>query len=495
MTNTSSEIVGDPWQHADRALESARALGATYADIRINRYRNNFVATREDRVLQIVDGESYGFGVRVIADGSWGFAASATVAPDEIERAVRDAVTIARAAAVLRSSPVVLAPSDAYTDSWRTPIAIDPFAVPIEEKVDLLLSINREALRAPGARFCSSHLFSANEHKFFASSEGSRIEQEIYRIWPSFTVTAVSDSGSDFQSRSGFCMPTGQGFEYCRTYPMLEDARKAGEDAVEKLKSPQIEPGRRDLVLLPSHTWLVLHESIGHATELDRALGFEANFAGTSFVTVENLGALQYGSEHVTVVGDRTERNGLATVGYDDEGVRATRFDIIRNGRFVGYQTTREQAPWIGDEHSHACAYADSYARVPMQRMPNVSLMPGNVPMSLDDLVAGVDDGVLIAGDGSWSIDQQRRNFQFGGQTFHQIRNGRVTHMLRDVAYQSTTVEFWNACDAVCSAEHYELGGSYFCGKAQPEQVAPVSHGSAPARFRSVNFINTKQQV
>jgi TldD protein len=290
-------------------------------------------------------------------------------------------------------------------------------------------------------------------------------------------------------------MPTGQGYEYCTTYPLLEDARKAGEDAVEKLKAPPIVPGKHDLILLPSHMWLVLHESIGHATELDRALGFEANFAGTSFVTVDNLGALAYGSEHVTVVGDRNERHGLATVGYDDEGVKATTFDIIRDGRFVGYQTTREQAPWIGDAESHACSYADSYAHVPMQRMPNVSLLPGSRSMSVDDLIAGVDDGVLIAGDGSWSIDMQRRNFQFGGQIFHEIKNGRITHMLRDVAYQSTTLEFWNACDAVCSKEHYELGGSYFCGKAQPEQVAPVSHGSAPARFRSINFINTRAQV
>lgn len=472
-------------------MERARSLHATYADIRINRHRTNIIATREERVLHISDDESYGFGVRVIVDGSWGFASSAIVTAEEIERAVRDAVTIARATALLRSGPVVLAPTDSHVATWRTPIEIDPFNVPIEEKVDLLLSINREALRAPGAKFCSSHLFSASEHKYFASTEGSRIEQQIYRIWPSYNVTAVSSDGTDFQSRSALSMPTGQGYEYFQQYPLLEDARKAGEDAVEKLKSPYIEPGVRDLVLLPSHMWLVLHESIGHATELDRALGFEANFAGTSFVTVDQLGTLQYGSEHVTVVGDRTERTGLATVGYDDEGVKAGRFDIIRDGRFVGYQTTREQAPWIGDTESHACAYADNYGHVPMQRMPNVSLMPGPKKLSVDDLVGGIDNGVLISGDGSWSIDQQRRNFQFGGQIFHQITNGRITHMLRDVAYQSTTVDFWNACDAVCGEDLYELGGSYFCGKAQPEQVAPVSHGSAPARFRSINFINT----
>ncbi|MBC8145923.1 MAG: TldD/PmbA family protein, partial [bacterium] len=476
----SSDITGDAWHLADTALDSARRHAATYADIRINRYRTNFVATREERVLQISDNESYGFGVRVIIDGAWGFASSAHVSLDEVERVVLDAVTVARAAAILRSEPVNLAPTPTHIDFWRTPMEIDPFTVAVEEKVELLLAINREALRAPGARFCNSHLFSASEHKIFVSTEGSRIEQEICRVWPSFDVTAVSSDGTDFQSRSGLCMPSGQGYEYCNQYPLLDDARKAGEDAVEKLKSPAIDEGRRDLILMPSHMWLVLHESIGHATELDRALGFEANFAGTSFVTVDQLGKLQYGSEHVTVVGDRVETNGLATVGYDDEGVKTGTFDIIRDGRFVGYQTTREQAGWIGDSESHACSYADSYGHVPMQRMPNVSLMPGSKPTSLDDLIGGIDRGVLIEGAGSWSIDQQRHNFQFGGQIFREIRNGRITNMLRDVAFQSTTVEFWNSCDAVCSQDLYELGGSYFCGKAQPEQVAPVSHGSAP---------------
>jgi TldD protein len=288
-------------------------------------------------------------------------------------------------------------------------------------------------------------------------------------------------------------MPTGQGYEYCRQYPLLDDARQAGEDAVEKLAAKSIEPGVRDLIIHPSHAWLVIHESIGHATELDRALGFEANYAGTSFVTPDTLGSLQYGSDVVTVIGDRTERHGLATVGYDDEGVAATSVDIIRDGVFVGYQTTREQAGWVGDEHSHACAYADSHMHVPMQRMPNVSLMPGKNKLTPDDLIAGVDDGVLIKGDGSWSIDQQRRNFQFGGQLFYEIKGGKIVGMLRDVAYQSMTLDFWNACDAVCSEEYYELGGSYFCGKAQPSQIAPVSHGSAPARFRGINFINTKR--
>jgi TldD protein len=480
---------------ADAALEAARSAGASYADIRINRYRNQYISTREEKIDSISDNESYGFGVRVISGGAWGFAASTNVTRDEVVRAARQAVAIAKANSRLQKEPVTLAPVRAYTDKWSTPIKVDPFTVPVEEKVGLLLSLNREAMKAQGARFCESSLFQTNEKKYFASTEGSYIEQDLYRVWPSFEVTAVSADGSDFQSRASFAQPMGRGYEYCTEYPLLEDARRAGEDAVAKLKAPSIEPGKRDLILMPSHLWLVIHESVAHATELDRALGFEANYAGTSFVTPDNLRKLKYGSDLVTIVGDRTERHGLATVGYDDEGVKATRFDIIRDGMFVGYQTIREQAGWIGDKESHACAHADSYEHVPMQRMPNVSLLPGEKKMSPDDLIAGVDDGVLVTGNGSWSIDQQRRNFQFGGQTFQQIKGGKIVGMLRDVAFQSMTVDFWNSCDAICSKEHYELGGSYWCGKAQPGQVAPVSHGSSPARFRKINFINTGRKI
>ncbi|HVZ40684.1 MAG TPA: TldD/PmbA family protein [Candidatus Kapabacteria bacterium] len=477
------------------ALDAAKSAGASYADIRINHYRNQFVSTREDQVQSASDSESFGFGVRVLANGAWGFSSSTMVTHDEVVRAAREAVTIAKANAVLQRKPVQLAPTPAYTDTWQTPITINPFDVPIQEKADLLLSVNREALKANGARYCESSLFIANENKTFASSEGSYIKQDIYRVWPSFEVTAVSADGSDFQSRAGYCMPVGRGYEYCKEYPLLDDARQAGEDAVAKLSAPTVVPGKRDLILMPSHMWLVIHESVAHATELDRALGFEANFAGTSFVTTDNLGKLKYGSDIVTIVGDRTETNGLSTVGYDDEGVKASRFDIIRNGTFVDYQTIREQAAWIGGKESHGCAYADSYEHMPMQRMPNVSLLPSEKPTKPEDLIAGVDDGILIKGNGSWSIDQQRRNLQFGGQVFHQIKGGKITGMLRDVAYQAMTVDFWNSCDGICSREYYELGGSYWCGKAQPEQAAPVSHGCAPSRFRNINFINTGRKV
>lgn len=477
---------------AQIALEAAQKRGATYADIRVSRHRSQNISTRERQVQWAGDSDDFGFGLRVIVDGAWGFASNSLVTRESMLRGVDAAIAIAKANAPLQREPVRLAPTKVWKESWRTPIEINPFDVPLQEKVDLLLAINGEMLKTSDVRYCESSLFQTSEEKFFASTEGTVLHQEIFRIWPSYQATAVSKDGADFQSCSGMTAPMGRGYEYLKEFPLMEDGRRAGADAAAKLTAESITPGTRDLILMPSHLWLVIHESIGHATELDRALGFEANYAGTSFVTPDNLGKLQYGSPVVNVVGDRTERHGLATVGFDDDGVKANRFDIIRDGRFVGYQTTREQAHWIGDRESHACSYADNYGHVPMQRMPNVSLMPSEGTISPEDLVSGIDDGVLIQGDGSWSIDQQRRNFQFGGQVFHKIKGGRIDGVYRDVAFQAMTLDFWRSCDAVCSKEHYALGGSYWCGKAQPGQVAPVSHGSAPARFRRVRFINTR---
>lgn len=472
-------------------LEAAQKKGATYADIRISRHRSQNISTRERQVQWTSDQDDFGFGLRVIVDGAWGFASNSLVTRAAVLKGLDFAIAIARANAPLQRDPVRLAATKTWNESWRTPIDVNPFDVPLQDKIDLLLAVNEQMLKTPGVRYCESSLFQTSEEKFFASTEGTVIHQDIFRIWPAYEATAVSADGSDFQSCTGMTAPMGRGYEYVREFPLMEDARRAGADAVAKLTAEPITPGTRDLVLMPSHLWLVIHESIGHATELDRALGFEANYAGTSFVTPDNLGKLEYGSPAVHVVGDRTEKHGLATVGFDDDGVKATRFDIIRDGQFVGYQTTREQAHWVGDTESHGCAYADNYGHVPMQRMPNVSLMPSKGNTSPQDLISGIDDGVLIHGDGSWSIDQQRRNFQFGGQVFYKIKGGKIDGVYRDVAFQAMTLDFWRSCDAVCSSEHYALGGSYWCGKAQPGQVAPVSHGSAPARFRGVRFINT----
>jgi TldD protein len=478
---------------ADVALQVATEAGASYADIRIGSRRSQSVATREARVEGVSDSESAGFGIRVIADGAWGFAASSTLTEAEVAIVARRAVEMARARAKLVREPIQLAPVEAVVDRWETPITKDGFTVPLQEKVDLLLSINALALKVPGVSFCSAWLDLIREDKYFASTDGSRIEQRLHRCFPSFEVTAVGTAG--FQSRESLSAPQGRGYEYVLGYPWLEDAERAGHEAVEKLSARSVEPGRKDLVLLPSHLWLTIHESVGHPTELDRALGHEANFAGTSFLTPDKLGTHRFASPLCTFRAERTAPGSLATAGYDDDGVRTMEWDLVKEGIFVDYQTTRDQAHWIGRDHSTACSTAMTWKHVAFQRMPNVNLVPGKEPMTLDGLVAGVEDGILIAGSGSYSIDHQRYNFQFGGQVFHEIKNGKVGAMLRDVAYQGTTTEFWNACDGIADASAYEVNGSLYDGKGEPGQSNAMSHGTSPARFRGISILNTAREA
>jgi len=486
-----AHIEVDQQRIANAALDAAVKAGASYADIRINRNRNQVIRVREQTLLGIDENTEFGLGVRVIFGGAWGFSSTPLVTESSAVETARTAVDVACANAALASKPVLLAPTQPHTGGWSTPIAVDPVDVAVSEKLELLLACTSEAMRAPGVKFCSAFMHAASEEKYFASSEGAAIEQTIHRIWPLCEATAVASSGADFQTCRTLAQPMGMGYEYIDESDLISDARRAGQDAGAKLAAPPLVPGKRDLVLYPSMLWLPIHESIGHATELDRVLGYEANFAGTSFVSVDQLGNLQYGSPVVNVVGDRTLPRGLATVGYDDEGVEATRFDIIKNGVLSGFQTIREQAHIVGDAESHACSYADSFGTVPLQRMPNISLLSGSSPLSPDEMIGDIEDGLLIHGDGSWSIDMQRRNFQFGGQVGYLIKNGKIDSPVRDFAFQSSTLEFWNSCDAICSEEHAGVGGSYYCGKGQPCQVAPVSHGSAPARFRQINTINT----
>ena len=480
---------------ADEALTTARMKGASYADIRINRYRNQSISTREDRVQGVSDNESYGFGVRALVDGTWGFAAGNFVTRDEISRVAEQAVAIAKANRILTREPVQLAPVPAYTDTWKTPIVTDPFAVPIEEKVDLLLRINREALSVKGASFCSSFMQIASEHKFYASTDGSSIRQELTRMWPSFTVTSVDSQTGKFESRNSLTEPIGKGYECVDPKFLLDDVRLAAEEAVMKHSAKSVEPGKRDLILHPTNLWLTIHESVGHPTELDRALGYEANYAGTSFLTLDTLGKLKFGSDIVNIVADKTQAGGLASCGYDDDGVKTKDWMLIKDGVFVDYQTTREQAHLINQTASDGCSYADSWSSIPFQRMPNVSLRPGSKKLLLADLIADTEDAIMVKGRGSYSIDHQRYNFQFGGQTFWEIKNGKVTGMLRDVAYQAKTPEFWNSCDAICSSEEYYLGGSFNDGKGEPGQSNAVSHGCCPSRFRKINVLNTGRKV
>ena len=476
---------------ADIALATAKALGSTYADIRINRYRDEAVFTREKQVQQVARSQSFGFGVRALWKGTWGFASSRKVTPEEVRRVARQAVEIARANAAYQRRPFALAPAAKAAANWKSAFERDPFDVPIEDKIGFLLKLNEAALKVKGVSFVNSGLLFANEQKFFASTDGSRIEQYLIRGSPLFSITAVDSVRGDFQTRRSLRGPRAMGYEYIEKEPWLAEAEQAGYEAVEKLQAKPVEPGKYDLVLHPTNLWLTIHESTGHSTELDRALGWEADYAGTSFLTPEKLGKFQFGSKVVNMVADRTQPAGLATVGYDDDGVSAQRWYLIKEGAFVDWQTTRDLAALIGRKSSSGCCHADSWGSVPFARMPNVSLEPAKENFSLDDLLTDVKNGILIYGDGSFSIDQQRYNFQFGGQVFWEIKDGKKGAMLRDVAYQSRTPDFWGACDAVAGEATYELNGAFNDGKGEPSQSNAVSHGCPVARFRQINVLNT----
>ncbi len=481
------------------ALDAASTAGASYVDARVMQVRDQRIGTREERVTDLRDDESIGIAVRALVGGAWGFVAARTLERSDVVRLARAAVDQARGNSAAVRDPVQLAPVDPYPNGeWHTPIGIDPFAVSLEGKVDLLLAANAEALRVPGARFVTSSMAFVRLQTTLASTDGSVIEQTLYRTWPTLTVTAVASDYSDFQSRSSAeVAPMGLGYEHVQAARLGERAGEWAEEAVQKLTATPVDPGDYDLILDPSHLFLTIHESIGHPTELDRALGFEANYAGTSFLAPPEqvLGKFRYGPEIMNVLADRTQRGALATVGWDDEGVPADSWSIIRDGVFVDYQTTREQVHWIsehtGVHHSHGCSFAQSWDRVQFQRMPNVSLLPGHDDYVIDDLIAATERGILIKGRGSYSIDQQRLNFQFGGQVFYEIRNGVVGGMLKDVAYQGRTPEFWNSLDMLGGRRSYQLGGTFYDGKGQPAQSNPVSHGCPAARFGGVSVINT----
>ncbi|AFK04942.1 peptidase U62 modulator of DNA gyrase [Emticicia oligotrophica DSM 17448] len=499
---------------ADAALNAAKAKGATYTDVRIGRYLNQFVVTREDKVQNIVNTESYGVGVRVIANGCWGFAAVVDAKTEaDTARAAEEAVAIAKANAKLMSQPVILAPQNGYGEvSWKAPIQRNAFEVPIKEKVDLLLGVNDAALKN-GANYVNSVLFLVNEQKYFASSDGSYIDQDIHRIWPIASVTAIDPKTGKFETRQALSAPMGMGYEYLQTnpkdkvtgittrynkgYDMLEDVTAAAKQAKEKLTAKSVEAGKYDLVLDPSHLWLTIHESVGHPLELDRVLGYEANFAGTSFATLDKWQSknFNYGSKEVNFFADKTQVGSLGAVGWDDEGVKTKRWDLVKDGTLVNYQAIRDQVHILGEKESHGCCYADSWSSVQFQRMANVSLAAGKTPLTVAEMIKDVKKGIYIIGDGSFSIDQQRYNFQFGGQLYYEIKDGQIAGMLKDVAYQSNTQEFWNSCVKICDERDYRLGGSFFDGKGQPSQSSAVSHGSATARFNGVNVINTARKV
>jgi TldD protein len=500
---------------ADVALNAAKSSGASYADIRIGRYLNQFIITRENKVQNVVNTESFGCGVRVIANGTWGFASTHEVTEAGIANAAKQAVAIAKANSKVQKDPVKLVPLKGFGDqSYKTPIQKNAFEVPIKDKADLLLKANAAAMDK-GASYINNILFLVNEQKYFASTEGSYIDQDVHRTWPFFTVTMVDKASGQFKQRASFSAPVGMGYEYLdgkaedkikapgdvilygNSYDVVEDAGMAAEQGKQILAAKSVEPGKYDLVLEPSHLWLTIHESVGHPLELDRVLGYEANFAGTSFATLDKWKSksFNYGSKQVTLFADKTQVGSLGAVGFDDEGVKTKRWDLVKDGILVNYQAIRDQAHIIGETESHGCCYADDWGSVQFQRMPNVSLAPGKDQLTPDQMISNVEKGVYIVKDGSYSIDQQRYNFQFGGVLFFEIKNGKIAGMLKDVAYQSNTQEFWNSCAQVCDARDYRLNGSFFDGKGQPSQSSAVSHGSSTARFNGVNVINTARTI
>lgn len=476
---------------ADVALSTAKKLGASYADIRINRYRLEAISTRERQVLNVSSGQNFGFGVRVLVKGTWGFAASPLVTADEVARVTKEAIDIAKANSTFQRKRYQLVPTPKVETSWKSSFERDPFDVPVEEKTQFLLKLNESALAVKGVSFVNSSMAWVNEQKYLATSDGSRIDQYIIRGNPSFSVTAIDRSTNDFQSVNSLREGQAIGYEYMSKHDWNAEAREAAEHAVMKLNAKSVTPGKYDLVLHPSHLFLTIHESVGHPTELDRALLWEANYAGTSFLTPDKTGKLQFGSQIVNFVADRTQPLGLATVGYDDESVPGQRWHLVKDGVFVDWQTTRDLAPLVGKRSSYGCLHADSWGSVPFPRMPNVSLEPAKENVSQEDLIAGVDSGIFIKGRGSYSIDQQRYNFQFGGQTFWEIKGGKIVGMLRDVAYQSRTTDFWGSCDGLGGPQTVEVPGSFNDGKGEPGQSNAVSHACPVARFRQINVLNT----
>ncbi|HVX20521.1 MAG TPA: TldD/PmbA family protein [Acidimicrobiales bacterium] len=481
----------------DAALSEAARLGASHAEVRVERTRSQVVALRDGRLETAADDTELGVGLRVVHRGSVGFAATVAVDAAAAAGLAAQAVDAARTTSLAGGLPVDPAEEPAHGHvEWTSPHRTDPTAVPLADKVALLGDWSRRLLGADGVDHVTAYVLAVSEEKHFGDLAGTTATQRRVRLHPQLECLAVGDDG-DFEEMRTVAPPVGRGWEYLDGDGWDWDAELAGlpELLAEKLRAPSVDPGDYDLVIDPTNLWLTIHESVGHATELDRAMGYEAAYAGTSFATPDKLGTLRYGSPVMQVTGDRTTEHGLATVAIDDEGVAAQSFDLVRDGVLVGYQMDRSIATAAGLGRSNGCAYADSPLHVPIQRMANVSLQPadGDGPTT-DDLIAGVDRGLYIVGDKSWSIDMQRYNFQFTGQRFFAIRDGRLAGQVRDVAYQATTTDFWGAMEAVGGRSTYLLGGAFNCGKGQPGQVAPVSHGCPSVLVRGIRVLNARAE-
>lgn len=474
-------------EFTDLALDTARGKGAFYADIRIISSENEGLAVRNGRVAGLGIHESLGFGVRVLANGAWGFASSSRLVPGEISRVSALAVEIAQAGARLKQEDVALTPEEVYVDKWQTPYMIDPFKVSVEEKLGLLFEIDKTLRKNKKIVQAMAMMQFDRDRQWFASTEGSFIEQLLLRSSAGYSATAVEKG--DAQTRSYPCSFGGQyagmGYELVNSLKLLEHAERTREEVLMVLKAKPCPSGKLDLILGGSQLGLQIHESVGHPSELDRVFGTEESFAGKSFLTTDKYKKdFRFGSPIVNLVGDGTVPTGVATMGYDDDGVRTQRWHIVQNGVFKGYQTNREFAPKVMEKKSRGCCRADSFSSIPMIRNNNISLMPGE--WSLDDLIADTKNGIYMESNRSWSIDQLRLNFQFGCEIGWLIKNGKKTVPVKNPTYQGITPEFWSSCDAICNEDHWVLWGLANCGKGEPTQMIGMSHGAAPARFRNV---------
>jgi TldD protein len=475
---------------ADWALNIANLRGASYADVRVVDSRARALTTKNGKVGHASDAESLGIGIRVIADGAWGFAASDNLTRALVEETADRAVAIARASARVKQHNVRLAPEKAATADWATPIQIDPFTTSVEQNLDLLLKVDAELRSVAGITMAETSMNFQREESWFASTEGSAIHQTKYSTGTGYA--AYSFAENELQKRSYPNSFGGQwqnkGYELIEEWKLLENARRIAEETVALHKADQCPEGVDSIILDSSQLGLQIHESIGHPIELDRVLGMEANFAGTSFLTLDKLRTLRYGSELVNAVADATPAHGpgLGTFAFDDEGVPSQCVPIITNGLFTGYLSSRETAHTIGETRSGGMVRAENWNRLPMIRMTNVSLLPGEKPLTLEELIASTDHAILMQTNKSWSIDDKRYNFQFGCEIGWEIKNGKRGRMLKNPSYSGITTEFWNSMDAICSRDEWTLWGTPNCGKGQPQQVMGTGHGASPARFRNV---------
>jgi TldD protein len=500
MSPLNPEFLALPLEAASQsALQRASELGCSHAEIRIEQIRSQAVALRDADLETTADDIELAIGLRVVHDGVIGFAATVELHPDSAKELADRATSLAKAVAAAATERIELAPEPSIGNAeWVSQFEIDPTTIPLSEKISLLEDWSRRLLDAPIVDHVTAYVIAVTEDKFFADLNGALVNQRRVRLQPNLEALAVDEQTGDFQTMRTVAAPVGRGWEYLQGRAGWDpDAEIAEipELLAEKVNAPSVEPGVYDLVIDPSNLWLTIHESIGHATELDRALGYEAAYAGTSFATFDKLGSLKYGSEIMNVTGDRTVEHGLATVGYDDEGVAGQSFDIVRDGILVGYQLDRRMAAANGFGRSNGCAFADSALHIPIQRMANVSLEPApSKGPTTDELISSTERGIYIIGDKSWSIDMQRYNFQFTGQRFFLIEGGVLRGQLKDVAYQARTTDFWGSMDAIGGTSTYVLGGAFNCGKGQPGQIAPVSHGCPAARFKQVNVLNARAE-